>query len=284
MRILILIFCTGCLLLVPLAPAVAAESRKELGLRLDAAMARIMVLEDRMLTGDPAAVRLSQRLDGLERQLREQIGENERLRFENARHRGDIDGLRKELDLLNADVRSARDEAASAKRAVGGYITGGVDETTDTNENIGPRILPSDNGSQPYTDGGLAGAEQRFAEARYFLESGFFDEAYTSLTGFLGEYPGHDLAGEALFWRGEIQMVRGNPVLAAEQYLASLKQFRKGTRAPDAMVKLAAAFAAMGDLGEACQTLKLFPKEYPKASAAVRTKADIESRRANCSP
>ena len=116
------------------------------------------------------------------------------------------------------------------------------------------------------------------------LESGFFDQAYNSLQTFVLEFPKDDLSGEALYWLGEIQMVRGDAAKAADHYLQSLKDFRKGSRAPDAMVKLAAAFAMTGDIDEACQTLKLFPSEYPAASAAVKTKADIEKRRAGCTP
>ncbi|VAV87469.1 hypothetical protein MNBD_ALPHA06-184 [hydrothermal vent metagenome] len=262
--------------LVSLTPAQAAESRKELGLRLDALTQRLMVLEERMLTGDPAAIRLGQRIDDLEAQLRNQVGENERLRFENSRQRNDIDALRRELDLLNQDMSAARKDAATARRAVGTYITGGDGAM------IAPPQIADETHADADADQVMSGAEARFGEARQLLENGFFDQAYASLDGFVIDFPKDKLAGEALFWLGEIEMVRGNPSDAAQQYLASLKDFRKGKRAPDAMVKLAAAFSRMGDKAEACRTLKLFPKEYPKASEAVRTKADIEHRRAGC--
>jgi len=268
--------------------ASAAESRKELGLRLDAATQRIQVLEDRMLTGDPAAVRLQQRVDELERQLRGQVGENERLRFENARQRSDIDAIRKELDLLNTDVRQAREDAASARTALGGYITGGSEDGVAASDGFVDGAVSAADAGPASTDAPPTDipddAEARFAESRHILENGFFDQAYTSLQGFVQDFPKHKRSGEALYWLGEIQMVRGNAAGAAEHYVASLKDFRKGERAPDAMVKLASAFAAMGDKEEACRTLKLFPREYPKANAAVKTKADIERRRAGCAP
>ncbi len=269
--------------------ALAAESRKELGLRMDALTQRVIALEERLLTGDPAAIQLQQRLDELERQLRMQVGENERLRFENIRQREDINSLRKELDLLNSDVQTARKDAQAAKRLLGGYIaasaggsvlaepvTAGGETPQDTE--MASDAMPVEPQMDP------ASAEARFSEARRVLENGFFDEAYTALQAFVSDFPEHALSGEALYWLGEIQMVRGNPEVAAEQYLQSLKNFRKGERAPDAMVKLAAAFAAIGDNDEACRTLKLFPREYPKANSSVKTKADIEMRRAGCTP
>ena len=266
------------LLLLPLSAAQAAESRKQLGLRLDALTQRIMMLEDRMLTGDPAAIQLQQRLDTFERQMRNQVGENERLRFENKRQRQDIDTLRLELELLNKDVKSARDDAKAAKSLLGGYITGGViDMPVEQAQELDEDEFDAD-------EIDLASADSKFAAARKLLESGFFDQAYNSLQAFVVEFPKDGLSGEALYWLGEIQMVRGDAPKAADHYLQSLKSFRKGSRAPDAMVKLAASFAVMGDIKEACQTLKLFPSEYPAASAAVKTKADIEKRRAGCSP
>ena len=267
------------LLLLPISAAKAAESRKELGLRLDALTQRIMMLEDRMLTGDPAAIQLQQRLDTFELQMRNQVGENERLRFENKRQREDINALRLELELLNKDVKSARDDAKAAKSLLGGYITGGVIEMpVEQAQEFDDVVIVGEDGAGPAT------ASSKFADARKLLESGFFDQAYNSLQTFVLEFPKDDLSGEALYWLGEIQMVRGDAAKAADHYLQSLKDFRKGSRAPDAMVKLAAAFAMTGDIDEACQTLKLFPSEYPAASAAVKTKADIEKRRAGCTP
>lgn len=267
------------LLLLPISAAKAAESRKELGLRLDALTQRVMMLEGRMLTGDPAAIQLQQRLDTFERQLRNQVGDNERLRFENKRQREDINALRLELELLNKDVKSARDDAKTAKSLLGGYITGGVIDmpVEQAQELDDARIIGED-------DIDLSTAVAKFAQSRKLLESGFFDQAYSSLQAFVLEFPKDGLSGEAFYWLGEIQMVRGDAPKAADHYLQSLKEFRKGARAPDAMVKLAAAFAVMGDRDEACQTLKLFPREYPEASAAVKTKADIEKRRAGCVP
>lgn len=266
--------------LMPVSPA-QAESRKQLGLRIDALTQRILLLEDRMLTGDPAAVQLQQRLDGLEHQLRTQVGDNERLQFENARQREDISSLRRELDLLNKDVQTARADASAAKRLLGGYIAeGGSELEVESAENLvgGEAVVFAGEAA------GEVDANIQFTEARNLLEAGYFDQAHGSLQRFTGDFPKHPLAGEALYWLGEIQMVRGNAPKAAEHYLQSLKQFRKGARAPDSMVKLAAAFAAMGDAKEACATLKLFPREYPKASSAVQTKADIERRRAGCAP
>ncbi len=264
--------------------AMAAESRKELGLRMDVLTARVQVLEDRMLTGDPAAIRLQQRVDELERQLRDQIGENERLRFENARQRSDIDAIRRELGLLGSDVQSAKETARLARAALGGYITGTIFDPNAPVAVLPPLGTSADDGAAPDLDEPTQSAEARFAEARKILESGFFEQAFVSLSTFVKDFPDHALSGEALYWLGEIQMVRGDAPAAAKQYLTSLKKFKRGALAPDAMVKLAAAFAAMGDQAEACRTLKLFPKEYPKASAAVKTKAEIESRRAGCTP
>lgn len=268
------------------APAQGAESRKELGLRLDALTARVQVLEDRMLTGDPAAVRLQERIDALEKSMREQTGENERLRFENRQQREDIQTLKSEMDLIQSDLNKALTDSAEARRALGAYITGDTvpaasagDATTGAADaNAG--MAQTDTNTDIVQDS----PDNDFAQARNYLNNGDFDQAGFALNAFVKKYPKNQHAGEALFWLGEIAMVRNDPHAAASRYIQTLKQFPKSRLAPDAMVKLAAALNAMGDTKEACNTLKVFPKQYPKAGAAVKAKAGIEARRAGCSP
>lgn len=262
------------------APAQAAESRKELGERLDALTARVKVLEDRMLTGDPAAVRLQERIDSLEKSMREQTGENERLRFENQQQREDIKTLKSEMDLIQSDLNKALSDSAEARRALGAYITG------DTAGGDDAEATGADNPVQDTAASGDVAADSPdadFAQARKYLNNGDFDQAGFALNAFVQKYPKNKQAGEALFWLGEIAMVRNDPHTAASLYIKTLKEFPKGRLAPDAMVKLASALNALGDKKEACNTLKVFPKQYPKAGAAVKAKAGIEAQRAGCS-
>lgn len=270
-------------------PVHAAESRKELGERLDALTARVKVLEDRMLTGDPAAVRLQERIDALEQSMRQQTGENERLRFENKQQRDDIQTLKSEMDLIQSDLNKALADSAEARRALGAYITGdtqtpaaNADGANDSGTVANGAKDQSAQSAEDAADAVKDSPDNDFAQARKYLNNGDFDQAGFALNAFVKKYPKNQHAGEALFWLGEIAMVRNDPHTAASLYIKTLKDFPKGRLAPDAMVKLAAALNALGDKKEACNTLKVFPKQYPKAGAAVKAKAGIEARRAGC--
>ena len=76
-----------------------AQSKKELS-AVDAELAqRLTTLESRMLTGDPAAERLMQRMDALETSQRTLTGEVETLRFER-------ESLLKQVELMAAELQT----------------------------------------------------------------------------------------------------------------------------------------------------------------------------------
>ena len=82
-----------------LAAPAYAQSKKELA-AVDAQLAqRLSTLESRMLTGDPAAERLMQRMDALETSQRTLTGEVETLRFER-------DKLLKQVNAMSAELQS----------------------------------------------------------------------------------------------------------------------------------------------------------------------------------
>jgi TolA-binding protein len=76
-----------------------AQSKKELAAQNIALSQRLTALENRMLTGDPAAERLMQRTDALEASQRSLTGEVERLRYER--------------DTLQAEVKTLAGEIAA---------------------------------------------------------------------------------------------------------------------------------------------------------------------------
>jgi len=76
------------------------QSKKELSAQNAALSERISVLESRMLTGDPAAERLMQRIDALESSQRTLTGEVERLRFERDQYRAEVTALSDDIRVL----------------------------------------------------------------------------------------------------------------------------------------------------------------------------------------
>ncbi len=252
-------------------PVSAAESKKEIAARLDALTSRVDVVENRM----PAAVNMQQRLDDLETQLRAQTGAIERLEFENRKRRDELAGLQSAVDLLSKEVQFAASAARNANAMLGRFLTDEGEPVSEERAGV-----PA---SQSIDEGMALMAQQRYGEAKTYLEQGYFDQARAGFEAFVAEYDAQPLAGPALFWLGEIAIVQGDFRSAINAYIESLKRFPKGSKAPEAMVKLGAALFALGDQEEACRTLKAFPGQYPKANAGVRARAGIERRRAGCS-
>jgi tol-pal system protein YbgF len=255
------------LLVGMVVPASASESKKEIAARLDALQGRVDAVETRM----PAAVNMQQRLDDMEAQMRTLTGTNERLVFENKKRKDELTGLQRAIDILATQVQNARDSAHNANAALGRFITG--DDATPAEEKT------IDNAPQ---DEETLMAQQRYAEAKAYLEQGYFDQAQAAFEAFVAAHGNAALSGPALFWLGEIAAVQGDYRGATNAYIETLKRFPKGSKAPEAMVKLGAALFALGEKDEACRALKAFPAQYPKASAGVRARAQIERRRAGC--
>jgi len=90
------------------------------------------------------------------------------------------------------------------------------------------------------------------------------------------------LHSEINFWLGETYYIRGGYADAADAYITSMREAPKGTKAPDAMVRLAATLRELGNKVEACQTLATFPAQFPNASSRVKEKAKVEAARTGC--
>jgi len=290
-----------------------AQSRRELAARLDAVEARLVEVEARALQGDPVAETLMVRVDGLEREQRVLTGEVERLSFENHR-------LRQELEQMGVNVDRLLSGAVMGTPATGDPLSLGgpallTDEEIDaddpfaqsraaTVQPLGATTLPTPSSSTSddlMPRGGVAqdalnaeisaldappepvlSAEDLFAEANARLLDGDFGGARERFADFTQSYPEDSRAGQAHYWLGETHFINGDFQDAADAYIASLQTDRQGVRAPDALVRLGASFAALGQTGQACQVLATFPAEFPRASEDARRKAQREVARIGC--
>lgn len=289
-----------------------AQSKKELAAQDEILSQRISVLESRMLTGDPAADRLMQRMDALESSQRNLTGEVERLRFER-------DNLRAEVAALSEDIRllqelatrtqihlDAVDLVAKEQASRNPYPPTPFPNQTYTSQ---PYQDPSLTGSTDYAYDDLAGEsttlsgvpsapefkemtipiEQNYqslsnlpAEGKRKLSEGDFLGAQGDFVTYLTAIPDADDAGEVNYWLGETYYVTGSYADAADAYITSMRKDGQGIKAPDAMIRLAGALRQLGKKSEACQTLDSFPTQFPGASSDLREKRRTELARAGC--
>lgn len=300
-------FITILLVTVFAAAPAYAQSKKELAATDIALAERIARLESRMLTGDPAAEQLMQRMDALEAEQRSLTGELEQLRYER-------DNLRAEIAALGEDLKSfealeerlrlhlnAVDMVAQQPAIVqiqppatvydGSPNVGG--STYDPNQ---PSSLPSVPTTREldYPVGSFPGQGTPQVTVnnpdidvlpelgKQKLYEGNFSGAQTDFQTYLAVMPDAPNAGEVNYWLGETYFVKGGYANAADAYITSMRKDSQGVKAPEALIRLGASLRELGKKTEACQALDSFPAQYPNASAEIREKARTEVARTGC--
>ena len=81
---------------------------------------------------------------------------------------------------------------------------------------------------------------------------------------------------------GESQFVRGQHAEAARSYLNGYNADRSGPRAPHNLYRLGVTLGRLGQLSEACLTLREVRNQYPSAPDGVVGKADAEADNLTC--
>ncbi len=129
-----------------------------------------------------------------------------------------------------------------------------------------------------------ASPEERYEAALALLESGDFDAAEKAFSRFLEDFPDHPKAASAAFWLGETFFFRQDYATAASVYARNYRTYGpEAPRAPDTLLKLGMALAAIGDRERACQTFAELERRYPRAPAPVRQALERERTAVGCS-
>lgn len=246
-----------------------AQSKREMVAKDAQLEQRIVDLESRFMTGDPAAERLMERMDQLEASQRNLTGEIEQLRYERDALRGDVEALVKDiasLQSLAADMRRHLDAVDLAARPA----------PAQSNPQANPQAQPGMMGSA------TVGVSELQEIGLQKLMSGDFSGAQLAFKQYIQVAPDAPDVDEAYFWLGETYLVKSGFAEAADAYLKSMQAAPKGQKAPNAMISLAAALRGMGNKDGACQTLNSFPVQFPAAPQDIRQKADIERQRTGC--
>jgi len=108
-----------------------------------------------------------------------------------------------------------------------------------------------------------------------------FADAEQGFKDFVSKYPDHNLAGSAEFKLGETFWAQQDYAAAAQAYLSSYKQWPKGRRAPDSLLKLGLSMARLEKKDQACSLLSSVDTEYPSA-VEVKKRAQAEFKREGC--
>jgi len=114
------------------------------------------------------------------------------------------------------------------------------------------------------------------------VKQGRFDIGEDRLRQFLNIYSGSPLESEALYWLGESQFVRGAFQNAARSFLDGYKTDPAGLNAPRNLLRLGVTLGRLGQLNEACQTLREVHHQFPGGPAEILQAAEDETAVLKC--
>jgi len=125
-------------------------------------------------------------------------------------------------------------------------------------------------------------AAQAYNAAYAYIQVNDLAAAEVAFQDFLDEFPDHPLASNAGYWLGESFYARDMYGAAVRAFAGSVRDYRDGRKAPDALLKLSMTLAVLGQTSEACRLLEFLPQEYPNAEAEILSRTDAERRKLVC--
>ncbi len=203
---------------------------------------------------------LESRLETTSRGQIELAGQNEQLRAEVARLRGQIEVLMNEVESLkqrqrdfyvDLDARLRQIESAGAAAAQEQQQAAAADPSAEA---------------------------QEYEAALSQLKSGKHREALAAFEAFLVRYAASSFAPGAHFWAGNAALQAKEVAAASSHFNAVLGKWPNDAVAPDAMLGLANSQQAMGDAKTSQRTLQSLIERYPNSNAAQAAKQRLGKR------
>ncbi len=203
---------------------------------------------------------LESRLETTSRGQIELASQNEQLRAEIARLRGQIEVLLNDVESLKQRQRDFYVDLDTRLRQI---ETGGGAATASQEQQTG---------------GDPAVESQEYEAALSLLKSSKYREALSAFESFLVRYSNSRFAPGAHFWAGNAALQAKEVAAAATHFNAVLGKWPNDTVAPDAMLGLANSQQAMGDAKTSQRTLQSLIERYPSSNAAQAAKQRLGKR------
>ena len=138
-------------------------------------------------------------------------------------------------------------------------------------------------GGQGGSDTSSSTPKEIYDKALKNLQMGAYQEAQAELQNFLDLYPRDRLAGNAQYWLGETFYVQRDYKNATAAFLAGYTNYGDSIKAPDSLLKLGMTLVVMGEKKTGCDAFAELSARFPDAPQAIVRRAEIESKRAECS-
>ncbi len=204
---------------------------------------------------------LESRLETTSRGQIELASQNEQLRAEIARLRGQIEVLLNDVESLKQRQRDFYVDLDTRMRQI--ETAGGAANASQEQQQAG---------------GDPAVESQEYEAALSLLKSSKYREALSAFEAFLVRYSNSRFAPGAHFWAGNAALQAKEVANAATHFNAVLGKWPNDTMAPDAMLGLANSQQAMGDAKTSQRTLQSLIERYPNSNAAQAAKQRLGKR------
>ena len=290
-----------------LATTSFAVSKKELAAKDLQLEERLLQLESRFLTGDPAAEQLIKRNYALEVTVRSLRGEVEQLMYELGQSNKKIDALYGDIDInlqriirlehqleeLNSAFENSENSFISGNAPVRAILGGEAFENTNNEDNLEKLDINTDETlsqipSAPVFKEKTIDVQVAYGnllqlpeEGKVKLREGDYLGAQLDFEKYILERPDADDLAIVNYWLGESYFVRNKFQKAANAYIASLSSDPKGIKAPSSMIKLATSFAKLNN-PESCKIFNAFETQYPNTTELEKAKANKEAKKVGC--
>lgn len=187
--------------------------------------------------------------------------QNEQLRAEVARLRGQIELLMNEVETLKQRQKDFYVDLDARLR----HLEGG-----------GKGVAPAPGDAAAAADPAQESAE--YQGALNLLKEGKHKEALAAFERFATSYPAGQFTAGAHFWAGNAALQARDVASATRHFKTVLDKWPSDNVAPDAMLGLANSQQAMGDATSARGTLKALTERYPQSNAAQVARQRLGSR------
>ncbi len=194
---------------------------------------------------------LEGRLETTSRGQLELANQNEQLRGEIARLRGQIELLVNEVETMKQRQRDF-------------YVD--LDDRLRKIEGSGSSASPA--AAAGAADAAGTNEAGEYEAALNLLKDGKHSEALAAFETFIARHPAGSFAPGAHFWAGNAALQARDTNSASKHFNTVLSRWPDDSAAPDAMLGLANSQQAMGDTAASRRTLQTLTERYAQSSAA----------------
>lgn len=129
----------------------------------------------------------------------------------------------------------------------------------------------------------IAKPQEVYQRAYSLLSKGEYAAAETAFKSFIKKFPKNPLSSNAYYWLGETFYVRQNYQLAAYNFANGYKNFPKGAKAPDQLLKLGISLYSLKKKAKACATFTKLSQEFAELPTRITKRAKNFSEKLECS-